>query len=188
MASSVRRLALCAAAASLTASAALPHGLADVLENALTPEIITLTDPEVVALALRTDGYRAKVVEGDSGPIIESAAFGIDFSIVFYGCEGRAKFCTGMLFLSGFDLEFGAAPDLMEEWNVERLVGRAFLDKTCDPFIDFYVVADPAMSLDGWGRVMSDWLLALNDFSEWVDPDNWGEVRRVNTCKGDQTL
>jgi hypothetical protein len=155
--------------------------------DAQIPDTFAVTDPEVVAGILQADGYRAKIVEGDSGPVIESAAFGIDFFIQFHGCGGRGTFCTGLLFLSGFDLEQGASQDLMAEWNAYRLVGRAFLDEVCDPFIDHYVSADPRMSREGWERLMADWLKALNDFSEWVDPEE-GEIRPVASCRGDATL
>ena len=163
------------------------EGLADALIGALTPDTLAVTDPEVVAEVLQADGYRAKIVEGDSGPVIESAAFGIEFFIQFHGCGGRGKFCTGLLFLSGFDLEQGATQELVAEWNNYRLVGRAFLDEVCDPFIDHYVSADPRMSPEGWERLMADWLKALNDFSDWVDPEE-GEIRPVASCNGDATL
>lgn len=163
-------------------------GAAALLAQPAAAGTIALSDPDAVIAALRSDGYRAERLDDYAEPLIASSAFGIEFHIEFQDCGGRGRFCRGLLFISGFDLDGGAPPDLVADWNKQMLVGRAFLDPQCDPLLDHYVSADPEMSRDGWSRLIQDWVKALDEFRDWVEADASGRAGVVQDCNGDPAL
>jgi len=136
--------------------------------------IVVMTHPGAVALALRDRGYRAGLSRDESDrPLITSGSGGVRFDLVFFGCTGDGG-CAGVLFTAGFDLAAGIGLAAMNDWNADSLVGRAYVDDECDPFVDHYVTADPLMSATGFDALLGEWERALGDFAGFI---GFGEER-----------
>ena len=144
-------------------------------------KIVALNNPGSVAIALRDMGYRAKLDTDENRPVIDSGAGGTFFSIRFYGCDG-AKDCSGMLFEAGFDLDEGFALDSVNDWNREKLLGRAYLDGDCDPWIDHFLIADPLMSRDAFAEMVQEWGATLGNFRSFVGYDEDTGAASISTC------
>ncbi|MDJ1008493.1 MAG: YbjN domain-containing protein [Paracoccaceae bacterium] len=165
---------------SLAFAGALALGTPTVAETA--KPIVVMTHPGAVALAMRDRGYRARLTKDSADrPMIESGVGGFLFDIVFYHCDGSDE-CSGVLFHTGFDLEQGIGLNEINYWNSDRLVGRAFVDEECDPFLDHYVTADPLMSLDAFDELFGDWEVALDDFADYIGFTDNGPRDAVAQC------
>ena len=148
----------------LAAALALPA----VAQDAAEP-IIRMDNPAALALALREEGYRAKLSKSDSGrPMILSGTSGVNYDIHFYFCDDDGVACEGLLFSAGFDLRNGIGLAAMNDWNRDRLVGRAFTDEDCDPTIDFFISTDGEFLEKEFLVLLADWDKAVTDFREFI--------------------
>jgi len=97
---------------------------------------VSAADPDSVLRALQTLGFGGtRTADSYGDPMIESAAEGVEFNILFYGCEDNAD-CTVIQFRAGFDLEEGTTLAAVNDWNAARIFGKAFLDEENDPFVE----------------------------------------------------
>jgi len=148
-------------------------------------EILRADNPAAVAVTLRNDGFRAKLTKTDSGrPKIETGSGGIIYDIVFYGCSNDVD-CTGLLFTAGFETDNGVTLKLVNDWNLDRLVGRAFRDNQCDPVIDIYLTVNDQMPRRLWDNVLSEWDDAIAEFRDLVWSDDQADHVRATLDCGD---
>ena len=125
---------------------------------------IMASNPEQVAAALQTFGYRAELTKDDQGdPKIKSSAGGANFSIYFYGCDKNIN-CSSIQLSSGFDLETGTTLDLINEWNANKRFGKVYLDDEKDPYIEMDIEMEGAgipeetfrMNMETWDKIVAD--------------------------------
>lgn len=156
--------------------------LAPALAPAKTDQTtLDMTQPRAVAAAMQDRGFRAKLGRDSSDrPMIESGLGGIKFDVVFYHCSETG--CLGALFTAGFDLDKGIGLEAMNSWNTNRLVGRAFVDEECDPFIDHYVSTDAGMTTAAFDSLLEDWEIALEDFADFIGFDDDESSVAVADC------
>lgn len=160
--------------------------IATVAAASAEPEpIVRVDNPAMVALALRAEGYRARLTSSDGGlPRIDSGTGGTKFSIRFYFCDDDAG-CGGMLFTASFDLDTGIGLEEMNAWNRDRLIGRGFTDDECDPVIDWFVPVSEQMTERDFFLMIEDWGLALADFRAFIGFEESDPTRAVVTdCGG----
>ncbi len=126
-------------------------------------------DPDAIAAILQDLGYRAKVETTASGaPRIESSAGGKFFYIYFVGCnEGRN--CKAINFSTYWIFDKKVPIERANAWNLEKFVGKAFLDKDNDVFLQFFVNLDKGgVSRENFEDTIDWWQLALGQFGEFI--------------------
>lgn len=129
---------------------------------------VSASKPETLVSAMQDAGYRATLTTDQVGdPKIESAAAGVNFGVLFYGCTDGAD-CTDVCLSAGFDLENGSDLQTMNDWNSSELVGQAFLDSEMDPFIDQCLISLDGMPEDRFIRILERWDTAVADFQRVI--------------------
>ncbi|MEM8655343.1 MAG: YbjN domain-containing protein [Pseudomonadota bacterium] len=148
--------------------------------------IVRLDNPAAVALALRDEGFRAKLTTDDRNrPVIETGVGGIYFSIKFFGCDSGID-CYSLLFSAWFDLPNGIGLQPMNEWNADAFMGRAFTNSNCDPVIDHYIFVDQLREVDHFAEEIEYWGEVLADFRDYVYDED--RPNQVASCGGDEVL
>lgn len=108
---------------------------------------ITGEDPALIQRLMQDLGYRAQLTkDGRGDPLIRSASMGVNYAIYFYGCKNGTK-CSEIQFSAAFDLVDGTSMAVINEWNISRRYGKAYLDEESDPFLD--------MDVNLWGGGIS---------------------------------
>ncbi|MBX9796238.1 YbjN domain-containing protein [Sphingomonas sp.] len=118
---------------------AIPLMLAAVPAQA---QMVTSANPESIAAALRDRGFKAKLTTDKEGdPLIESAASGYSFAVLFLGCENH-KACSSVQFYAGFTRK-GLPQEKINEWNRTKRFGRAYIDRAGDPVVEMDINLEP---------------------------------------------
>lgn len=132
-------------------------------------QAVSAAYPESIASALRNAGYKAELTTDSTGdPMINSAASGWNYRIVFYGCENN-RACQDLVFTTAFDMDDGMETTSVNSWNRNKLVGRVYVDDERDPFIDHLVIGVDGMSEANFERLLRSWDTALSDFTDYID-------------------
>ena len=102
-----------------------------------------LSGSEIVEL-LDAHGYSATLTTDDHGdPMVMGAADGLKFKIFTYNCNAQApRRCHNLQFVSAFSLGHKPTPEdyvAMNQYNNDRIFGRAFIDSNGDAAVDFVV-------------------------------------------------
>jgi len=131
-------------------------------------QTVSAAYPESIAAALLKNGYRADLTtDGTGDPMIESAASGWNYRIVFYGCENN-RACQDVMFSAGFDMDDGMSMASANSWNQNKLVGRVYLDDENDPHIVHFVAGMDGISGAAFERLMQRWETSLGEFAEYI--------------------
>jgi len=89
-------------------------------------EAIISQNPDSVVKALQKAGYRAELTKDGSGdPMIESAASGTNFAVLFYGCTEH-KNCGRIQFVVTFTGYKNTSLEALNEWNAKNYFGRSY--------------------------------------------------------------
>jgi Putative bacterial sensory transduction regulator len=131
---------------------------------------VTADDPDAIVKLLQEWGYRATLVKDSQGdPKIDSATAGVNFSVYFYGCTAGAD-CSSIQLSSGFDMESGTTPEVVNAWNSTKRFGKVYLDDEQDPFIEMDItLAAGGVSRDNFRDDMDKWEQLLSDFQTHID-------------------
>lgn len=144
--------------------AALASAFALALTGMAEAQMIDPANPLGVVQKLQEMGYRAQVDPYESGrPRIRSTIEGTNYSLAFYNCRSDFTSCGSMLLSAGFDMENGTTFDIVNGWNGEKILGRAYLGRENDPWIDFFIDAEGGIpdatfedAIEGWGRTLNE--------------------------------
>lgn len=132
-------------------------------------KLLDATDPERIADAIRDLGYRAKLeTEDDSNAAIYSSVGGTEFVIQFLSCDDGVKECRVLLFRAGYDLDEGTTLEVVEEFNEQTLIGRAFLDDENDPWIEFAVNLYGGVTRKNFGDTFDWWEVIVAEFENHI--------------------
>lgn len=153
-------------ALALAVIAATPALAESTTTSTTTPASVNImaSNPEQVAAALQTFGYRAELTKDDQGdPKIKSSAGGANFSVYFYGCEKNVD-CTSIQLSAGFDLEKGTTLEVVNDWNANKRFGKVYMDDEKDPYIEMDIEMDGAgipedtfrMNMETWDKIVAD--------------------------------
>lgn len=133
-------------------------------------QTVSAANPQSVVQALRDLGYRATLDTDNQGnPKISSAIEGVNYTIFFYGCE-NTQLCEDLQFSAGFDLANGTTEFSMNDWNRDRIIGKAFVNENNDPFIQMFVPGVYDMSMQSFQRTVRRWGQGMADFKVHI---NW---------------
>ena len=125
--------------------------------------------PQSVADAIQDQGYKAEIDTDSYGdPMVRSAAEGVNFTLTFYGCENGSA-CTDIMFTVAFDKTNGMKMEPMNSWNLEKALGRAFLDDEMDPVLQHYMLSVDGMSRSTFDDNFSRWVGVMDEFTDYID-------------------
>lgn len=154
-------LVLPAAATAQTATQAPP-------QSAAAAEVRSGAPDSIVA-ALQAIGLKGEYAPSDTGrPRVRSATSGVNFSVWFYECTDAMSDCETLVFSSGFDLDNGTDPAIVNRWNSESVYTRAYFDDETDPYLDMPVLLSQAMSTAEFRRVVDIWDSEVIDFTDQI--------------------
>lgn len=139
--------------------------------TATAPVFVSVSGPELQTL-MQNWGYRADLGTDDYGdPMITSGAAGVEYVVVFYGCEtpGGLRRCTSLTLQVGLDLANGIDMQLINDWNEGARFGRAYVDIEQDPWLEWDVVVEGGVTADNLERQFAIWNRTLGSFLEAVD-------------------
>lgn len=126
-------------------------------------------NPDGIAAAMQTAGWETRIETTQGGkPVIRSSTGGLNFSIYFDACNAKNRDCAVMYFNAGFDLGSGVDPALLNDWNYNKLVGRAYMDEDRDPYIDYVIVGDGGLRPENFRAILDRWAGALDQFAEHI--------------------
>lgn len=132
------------------------------MAQALKARPIDLTNPTVVAGAMREAGYKAELKRNDKGQsYIVSAANGSAFTVEFYGCKLDMN-CTSLQFFAWYKKQPYYTIEMANRWNDEKRFLRISIDKDGDlsTSIDISTLGGTyesfADSIDWWSVMTGD--------------------------------
>jgi hypothetical protein len=119
---------------------------------------------------LQEMGYRAAVDNSSTPPAIDSKFSGINSRIQVLNCdEGTTNNCGMLRFHAGFDLNEGLDMKAVNDWNLDKYFGRAYLDAENDPHVDV-VVSMVGVNDDNIKDLIEWWEVVIGDFKGHI---NW---------------
>ena len=122
--------------------------------------------PESLVEALQTAGYQAKLGKDDSGdPMIESRAAGYRFRVIFYGCKDGAN-CSHVTFQAGFGTKQKPTLEQINNWNYEKAITKAAVDKEGDPWVRIGLWLSVPVSDDYMKSFLELWDQSLGEFAK----------------------
>lgn len=132
-------------------------------------EKVDASDPGRIVGILQELGYRAKLdTASDNTPRIESSAGGKFYYMHFVGCENGKK-CKAINFSTYWIFDQKVSVERVNKWNLEKLVGTAFLDKDRDVFLQFFVNLDlGGVERKNFEDTIDWWQLALGQFGQFI--------------------
>lgn len=154
------------AALAFAMALATPAAAAD--EAPCGPNLICATEPEKVAAAMRTAGYRAKIEKDSEGdPAIASAASGYNFTVLFYGCEKHIR-CDSLQFRATFDKDAAITPSVVNEWNADRRFSQLALKPDGTLMISYDVTTIGGLTQPNFNDVLDWWATTSGELSKFL--------------------
>lgn len=125
--------------------------------------------PERIAAILQNQGLYAKLETTSSNiPRIESSSGGKFFYIYFVGCTNGTN-CKAINFSTYWILKEKMPIEAVNSWNLEKFVGKAFLDKEGDVFLQFFVNLDMGgVEVENFVDTIEWWQLAMGQFGKYI--------------------
>ena len=80
--------------------------------------------------------------------------------------------CEYIDFQEGWDLKNGTTPDVIEQWNEDRVWGRAYIDTENDPWIDMPVNLKGGVTPENFDDTVSWWWSVIRDFEDHIGFNN----------------
>ncbi|WP_265529975.1 YbjN domain-containing protein [Sphingomicrobium marinum] len=129
-------------------------------------------DPATVIAALQERGYRAEMSQDGAGdPMVLSSDSGINFAVIFYGCEENAN-CKTLQLAATYGFDGGKRPgaDVLHEFDRAHRYTRTYLDEEGDPWIEMDVqVKDGPIEREEFDEALDIFLSNNGRFLELID-------------------
>jgi hypothetical protein len=127
--------------------------------------LITASDVDAIANLAR--GYGSATVQTDDvgDPQILGRIDGIRYTVSFYGCVNGAS-CTTLQFRAAWTNPGSATLETMNAWNQDKRFGKAYLDYSGDPVIEWDVNLFGGVTAANLDDTFDWWKLVLQSFAE----------------------
>ena len=130
------------------------------------------TDPWEVIHIAREAGEANVTRDKLRDPLIQAEADGVAYEIGFYDCH-LGRNCQTILFRAKLlNVEWGGEHpeiDIIDDWNTEKLFGRAILAESGHAILEHPVAMGPGMSRQTMRATFHAWTTALDEFADHVD-------------------
>ena len=130
--------------------------------------IVDATDPATIMEFAR--GYGSALMERDDAgdPMIVGRIDGTRYAILFYGCHNASN-CTSIQLLASWTNQTDVTIADVNEWNLSRNFGRAYLDDQGDPVLDYVINLDGGVTSRNLDDSFDWWRVILGDFVAMLD-------------------
>ncbi len=130
--------------------------------------IVDATDPATIMEFAR--GYGSALMERDDAgdPMIVGRIDGTRYAILFYGCQNAVN-CTSIHLLASWANPGDFTSTQINEWNLSRNFGRAYLDDEGDPVLDYVINLDGGVTARNLDDSFDWWRIILSDFVTLLD-------------------
>jgi hypothetical protein len=116
---------------------------------------------------LRAAGFPAEQsTDRDGDPLLKSAYEGTRFSIYFYECDHGSR-CKSIQFAAGWE-KVGTTQQRIAEWNRTKRFGRAYLDRTNDPWVEMDVDLEHGATIEAVANDIDRWRAVLRDYRKFL--------------------
>lgn len=99
--------------------------------------------------------------------IIRTASSGLKFDVQFYNCDMDSG-CEDLNFIAVFENKRQTSWEVINKWNQNRLLGRAFLADDGGAALDHPIVEFGDLSDDTWSIVMARWDREMSRFAREI--------------------
>lgn len=146
---------------------AVTAGVATAQESKL---YTTISGAELASV-FQQAGFRATLSADSVGdPMIESSAQGVNFRVIFYGCDSsEPKRCDSLMFRVGFNKGGTLRYEQINQWNRSRRYGMAYLDDEMDPWLEMNVLISGGVSEANLLEQTKTWDNRLGHFLRHID-------------------
>lgn len=132
--------------------------------------IVDATDPDTLQRLMQENGYVvSQDIDKYGDPRFESRISRTTTRVLFYGCKNGQN-CKYIMFSAGWNLDDGIAGDVINEWNREKVWGKAHLDEENDPFLELVVNMDGGVTAENFLDTVDWWRITLEKFEKHI---NW---------------
>lgn len=100
--------------------------------------------------------------------MIEGRIEGVYYRIYFYNCTDNTD-CRTIQFRTAFDLTNGFPLSQINEWNKNKLFGKAWLDDENDPVLEMPVNIDYGVTAKNLEDTFDYWRVTVSQFKEHID-------------------
>lgn len=130
---------------------------------------VCAADPQTVVAALSAAGYKAKLSKDSTGdPMVESAAAGYNFDVMFYGCKD-GKDCTSLQFRSGWTAEAKFTPAYANAWNGKKRFAQMSVKDDKTMALSYDVTTAGGLTRDNFADVVDWWQVMLGESSKFFE-------------------
>jgi hypothetical protein len=128
--------------------------------------LIGADDPNRIVEVLKGYGSAAFEKDKSGDPHITGRMQGIRYSVFFYGCTD-GKSCRTIQFRAAWRVKGGriSLRDV-NAWNLDRIFGKAYLDKDGDPTIEMPIALGGATTQDNLEASISIWQDVMQTFEK----------------------
>lgn len=129
--------------------------------------IVSSHVPQSIAVYLEANGFQATLTKDGAGdPMIESAADGTRFKIIFHDCKAHAQ-CESLRFSASFVTT--PSVEIVNEWNAHHRFGQAYLTDQETPVLDLNVMmVEGALPYETFDQRVQEWTTALGEFRKYI--------------------
>jgi hypothetical protein len=130
--------------------------------------LIDATDPDALLNFFDDLGYDVELGVDDYGdPMITGSASNSEFTLFFYGCQNNED-CTILQFSHAWDLVDDVSLEKVNEWNVDKLWGQAYVLEEGEVALSFVFNVEDGVTEDNLESTIDIWDQTLVEFEEFI--------------------
>ncbi|MCI4589912.1 YbjN domain-containing protein [Sphingobium sp. BYY-5] len=161
------RLSLLGLGLALSITASIPTYAAPKDETGCGTDLVCAASPQTIASALQKAGYTAELTKDNLGdPMINSAAAGYKFSILFYDCTEHVK-CESLQFYASYDANEKITADYVNKWNNEKRFVSAIVNDEHELTLRYDVATIGGINQTNFKDILDWWSTLLGDYSNF---------------------
>jgi hypothetical protein len=125
--------------------------------------LVTGSDAETIAAAIRASGEATLSKDKDGDPQIKAKSKGATWSVTFFGCKSGTN-CGSMEFFYGIATTTKPTLARINEWNQKKRWSKAYIDSDGDPNINFDVNLRGGVSRANLDANIAVWVDIVEEF------------------------
>lgn len=162
----MKPLVLLAACAALLAAGPRPADAAVETRSV----VVSLTAGEL-ADVMHAYGYRAELgTDGVGDPMVSSSTAGLNYSVLFYDCDGGTpKRCRSLQLWASFELPSPLEPGKLNTWNRQSRYAKAFTADDGSVVVELDIELDGGVTQANLHSLFALWDTLLGSFARHID-------------------
>ncbi len=142
------------------------------LSAAMGAQAQTIDGNDLDAITAIASNYGSAALGADSAggdPLIEGRVGGVNYWVYFENCTDKSN-CEDIRFYTAF-CDYKPALERINEWNLLKRWGRAYLDEDLDAALDFDVNLVGGLSPANLDSTWGVWVLIVDLFTDHIGYD-----------------